>query len=106
MEIENKAQSDECSALKKKLKELNDESRKMTLHQSKSSDNLLCLTSSPLQDKLKKYIEEKEVHIYKKVRTDLFRRRRSRASRTRYSGPSRESLTGPAVTSAVSWSSE
>lgn len=88
--MENKAQSDECSALKKKLKELSDESRKMTLHQSKSSDNLLCLASSPVQDKLKKYIEEKEVHIYKKVRTGLCRRRRSRASRTRSSGPSRE----------------
>ena len=45
--------------MKKKLKEMNDESRKMTLHQSKSSDNLLAMASAPGQDKLKKYIEEK-----------------------------------------------
>jgi hypothetical protein len=62
--------------MKKKLKEINDESRKMTLNQSKSSDNLLAIASAPGQDKLKKYIEEKEVHIYKKVALQKYRKKR------------------------------
>jgi hypothetical protein len=62
--------------MKKKLKEINDESRKMALHQPKSSDNLLPMASAPGQDKLKKYIEEKEVHIYKKVSLQKYRKKR------------------------------
>lgn len=57
LENQNKAQIEEASVLKKKLKDLNDQNRKTTLTLSKSSDNLLTMSNLTTHDRLKKYLE-------------------------------------------------
>jgi methylthioribose-1-phosphate isomerase len=65
---ENKVHVEETASLRRKLKEHSEQTRKTTLNLSKSSDNLLSLGSSAsTYDRLKKYLEDKEVHIFKKV---------------------------------------
>ena len=57
LESQNKAQTEEASVLKKKLKDLTDQNRKTTLTLSKSSDNLLTMGNFTSHDRLKKYLE-------------------------------------------------
>ena len=57
LESQNKAQTEEASVLKKKLKDLTDQNRKTTLTLSKSSDNLLTMGNLTSHDRLKKYLE-------------------------------------------------
>jgi hypothetical protein len=60
-------QAEDVQTLKKKLKELGDMSRPTTLALSRSSGNLLFLDNVGPTDKMKRFLEEKEVHIFKKV---------------------------------------
>lgn len=57
LESQSKAQTEEASVLKKKLKDLTDQNRKTTLTLSKSSDNLLTMGNLTSHDRLKKYLE-------------------------------------------------
>lgn len=49
------------------MKEIGEQNRPTTLSMSKSSDNLLKLTNTSAFDRIKRYLEEKEIHIFKKV---------------------------------------
>lgn len=73
LEKTGKTIEEESLALKRKLKEMSEETKLSKLTLSKSSGDLKAAAQQSPADKLKKYLEEKELHIFKKVTFFLFR---------------------------------
>jgi hypothetical protein len=67
LEKTGKTIEEESLALKRKLKEMSEETKLSKLTLSKSSGDLKAAAQQSPADKLKKYLEEKEIHIFKKV---------------------------------------
>lgn len=67
LEKTGKTIEEESLALKRKLKEMSEETKLRKLTLSKSSGDLKAAAQQSPADKLKKYLEEKEIHIFKKV---------------------------------------
>ena len=101
LEKTSKAIEEESLALKRKLKEMSEETKMNKLTLSKSSGDLKAAAQQTPADKLRKYLEEKELHIFKKVTVFLRRSGKSKASKRRFACPWRAAFRKTGARSAA-----